>query len=263
MTARIAAMSHSLPLSLWWRDFMLATGLLTRLPLGRSRIPETGEMARATRVLPLVGVGVALGGAFAFWLAQGLGLPPLTGALVALSASILLTGALHEDGLADVADGFGGGAERARKLEIMHDSHIGTYGVLAVVLSVALRAGALAEIGAAGTVLLALIGAHALSRAVLPAIMAALPLARGDGLAARVGRPETGHAATAAGLGAVMALLTLGPGAGLVAIFAAGAAAATIALLARAQIGGYTGDVLGAAEQAAQTAVLLVVVALA
>ncbi len=260
MTATTAAMRRPSPLSLWWSDFTLAAGLLTRLPFGRSA--DAGEMARAMRVLPLVGVMVALGGALAFWLAQEIGLPPLAGALTALTATILLTGAFHEDGLADVADGFGGGAERARKLEIMRDSHIGTYGVLAIVLSVALRAAALAEIGAAGTAALALIGAHALSRAVLPSIMAVLPLARGDGLAARVGRAETRHAATAAALGTGIALLTLGLGTGLAAVFAAAAAAATIALLAHTHIGGYTGDVLGAAEQAAQTAVLLTVVAL-
>ena len=250
------------PLSLWWRDFTLAAGLLTRLPFDRRVRADTDEMARAARVFPLVGVLVALGGALVFWLAQSLGLPPLASALTALAATILLTGAFHEDGLADMADGFGG-TERARKLEIMRDSHIGTYGVLAIVLSVALRAAALAEIGAAGAAALALIGAHALSRAVLPAIMAALPLARDDGLAARVGRAETRHAATAAMLGVGIALVTLGPGAGFAAIVGAGAGATTIALLARAHFGGYTGDVLGAAEQAAQTAVLLAVAALA
>jgi adenosylcobinamide-GDP ribazoletransferase len=263
MTASAAAMHPPSPLSLWWNDFTLAAGVLTRLPIGRVRRAEAGEMARATRVLPLVGVLVALGGALAYWLAQGLGLPPLVCALTALAATVWITGAFHEDGLADTADGFGGGAGRARKLEIMRDSRIGTYGVLAIVFSVALRAAALAEIGATGAAALALIGAHALSRAVLPPIMAALPLARDDGLAAHAGRPETRHAGTAAVMGAVIALLTLGLGAGLIAVLVAGAAAATVAFLARAHIGGYTGDVLGAAEQAAQTTVLLAVAALA
>ncbi len=259
-------MTRPSPLSTLWTDFTLSAGLLTRLPLGRGRSPEAGEMARAARVLPLVGILVALGGALAFWLAQGLGLPLPACALIAVAATVLLTGALHEDGLADVADGFGGGAAREHKLRIMRDSRIGTYGVLALVLSVALRAAALAGIGAVGgamAVALTLIGAHALSRASLPAIMAALPLARGDGLAAQVGRTETRNAATAAALGAAIALLALGPAAGLAALAAAGAGAGAIAALAQAQIGGYTGDVLGAAEQAAQTAALLTAAALA
>ncbi len=263
MTASAAAMHRLSALSPWWRDFILAAGLLTRLPLGRSRDADAGAMARAVRVFPLAGIPVALGGALAFWLAQGLGLPPLASALLALSAAMVLTGALHEDGLADTADGFGGGAGRTAKLAIMRDSRIGTYGVLALVISVVLRATALAEIGPAGAVALALLGAHALSRAVLPPVMAALPLARGDGLATALGRIETRHAAAAAALGAGIALLALGPGAGLLAIFMAGAAAAAAALLARAQVGGYTGDVLGAAEQGAQTAVLLALAALA
>jgi len=249
-------------LSRCWTDFLLAAGLLTRLPLGGGGCADPGEMVRATRTFPLVGVLVALGGALAFWIAQGLGLPPLAGGLIALATIVLLTGAIHEDGLADVADGFGGGSNRTIKLKIMRDSRVGTYGVLAIVLSVALRAAALAEIGPAATVALALIGAHALSRAVLPSIMAALPVARDDGLAASIGRSETKHAAAAAVLGAGIALFALGFGAGLAAIFAAAAAGATVAILARGQIGGFTGDVLGAAEQSAQTAVLLAIVGL-
>ena len=255
-------MLSSSPLSLWWRDLLLATTFLTRLPLGRGLLAEPGEMARAARVMPLVGLGVGLGGGLVYAVAEGLGLPPFLSALLALGATALITGALHEDGLADTADGFGGGTERARKLAIMRKSDIGTYGVLAVVLSLALRAGALSALAEPGLVTLALVAAHGLARAALPPLMAALPPAREDGLAAGFGPVAAPHAWTAAVLGTVLAWLTLGLGSALVAVLAAAAAAALVARLARAQIGGLTGDVLGAAEQAVECAVLLALVAL-
>ncbi len=245
----------------WWCDFTLAAGLLTRLPLGRDT--EPGALARAGRAMPLVGVLVGLLCGLAYWLALGLGLTTPLAAAAALAAGVLVTGALHEDGLADVADGFGGGATRERKLEIMHLSNVGTYGVLALAFSLALRAGSLSAIGQAGAVALALVAAHALARAAPPLLMSLLPLAREDGLAADVGRVEPAHAWTAAGLGAAIALAALGLGPGLLAILTAALALALVAALAKAQIGGYTGDVLGAAEQAAEAAVLLSLAALA
>ena len=263
-------MPSSSPLTLWWRDFALATTFLTRLPLPATLAtplrhgiePEPGEMARAARAMPLAGVIVGLGGGLAYALGQSVDLPPSLSALLALGASVLLTGALHEDGLADTADGFGGGRERAHKLSIMRMSNIGTYGVVAVLLSLGLRAGALSAIADAGAVVLALIAAHALARATLPTIMSLLPLAREDGLAAGVGPVETRHALTAGALGLAIACITLGFGAGVIAALLAGAAALLVALIARAQIGGYTGDVLGAAEQAAECAVLISLVVL-
>src|SRR5690606_6276515 len=104
-----------------------------------------------------------------------LGLPPAAAAVIGLAAGILLTGALHEDGAADVADGFGGGKTRDDKLAIMRDSRIGSYGTLALMLSVLARWIALTAIASAaegGTILWASIAAHAASRAVLPAFLA-------------------------------------------------------------------------------------------
>ena len=255
-------MLPSSPLSLWWRDLVLATTFLTRLPLGRGLAAEPGELARAARVMPLVGAGVGLGGGLVYAIGDGLGLPSFLSALLALGATALVTGALHEDGLADTADGFGGGTERARKLAIMRASDIGTYGVLAVVLSLGLRAGALSALAEPGTVALALIATHGLARAALPPIMAALPPAREDGLAVGVGRVAASHAWTAVVLGAAIAWLTLGLGSALIVVLLAAVAAALVARLARAQIGGVTGDVLGAAEQAVECAVLIGLVAL-
>jgi adenosylcobinamide-GDP ribazoletransferase len=211
-------------------------------------------------MFPLVGaaVGVAAGAVLLF--AHGLGLPPLVAAFVALAALVVLTGALHEDGLGDVADGFGGGRTPDDKLRIMRDSRVGTYGVVAIVFSLALRAAAVAALpavlGAA-----AIIAAAALSRAMLPAILRWLPSVRPAGMGAEAGRPPLRAVAAAAVIGGLVALIALGPVTALLAAALAAIGAAAVALLARRQIGGHTGDVCGAAQQTAEVAALLAVVA--
>ena len=197
-----------------------------------------------------------------FWLAAWIGLPPWIAALLALGVTVWLTGALHEDGLADAADGFGGGRDRERKLAIMRDSRIGSYGVLALILSLGLRAAALAALAEPAAVMAALIAVHAAARAPLPLAMAAAPLARGSGLAAATGRPGLLPALIALALGLAVAMLALGPAAGAASWLVASVAAVIVLALARAQIGGYTGDVLGAIEQAGEIAALLCLVAL-
>jgi adenosylcobinamide-GDP ribazoletransferase len=172
-------------------------------------------------------------------------------------AGIALTGALHEDGLADTADGFLGGDDRQEKLAILRDSRQGTYGVLAIVLSVLLRAAALAGIGDVIHAGLALIAAHAASRAALPAAMMGLTPARPDGLGAMAGTPRAGGAIAAALIGAAIALAALGPMRGVIALCLAGVIVFAMAEFARRQIGGYTGDVLGAFQQVAEIVMLV------
>jgi adenosylcobinamide-GDP ribazoletransferase len=250
-------------LQAWWLDFVLALAFLTRLPAPFGTPPTDRALGPALRTAPLAGIVVGLIGAAVFWLAGAVGLPPALAALLAVGATIGATGALHEDGLADVADGFGGAFARARKLAIMRDSRTGAFGVLALILSVGLRAGALAVIAAPVPALAALVAAHALSRAALPGIMAGLSPARADGLASDAGRPSGQDALAAAVLGLVVAILAAGFRDGLVAVAVAGLAAVLMAALARHQIGGYTGDVLGAAQQVGEAAVLLAAAALA
>ena len=245
-----------------WADLRAGLDLMTRLPVGRTTEIAAGQLARASRLYPLAGLVIGVVGAGAYWLASRLGLPPLVAGLGAVGITILFTGAFHEDGLADVADGFGGAFEPARKLDIMHDSRIGTYGALALVFSVAARAAALGALAAPVAVAGALVAAHAVSRALLPAVMAGLPLARSTGLAAQVERPAFHHAGVALLIAAVLAVLVLGPAQGLAGLVAGAGAAAAVAWLAQAQVGGYSGDVLGAVQQAAEIAVLLTVVAL-
>jgi adenosylcobinamide-GDP ribazoletransferase len=254
-------MSSLAALADWWTDLRVGLIFLTRLPLRQDGSVAAGELSRATRVYPVVGVAIGAAGGAAFWLAAGIGLPPLLAGLIAVAVTMLLTGALHEDGLADTADGLGGGGDRARKLEIMADSRTGSYGVAALILSIALRGAALGALAAPAAVAGALIAAHAVSRACLPAAMAAMPLARGTGLAAATGRPQASWAWTALALAAVIVLPIQGLSTGSAALAAGALAAGFVAWLARVQIGGYTGDVLGALQQAAETAVLLSVVA--
>ena len=253
-------------LAAWRVDLAAALAFLTRLPLP---LPETvaepnraPDLARAARALPLAGAAIGLGGGAIYWLSAALGLTPAIAGLLAVAATILMTGALHEDGLADSADGLFAGAEPARRLEIMRDSRTGAYGALALILSVGLRAAALAAIAAPGTAVGALIAAHALARALPPTVMAWAPRARDDGLAAAAGQVETEYAWTALAIGAAVAVVFLGLGPGLVALLAAGSIGFVAFRLARTRIGGYTGDVLGAIEQLGEIAVLLAAAAL-
>ena len=127
-------------------DLAACLGFFTRLPAGRFGFGEV-NFADALWAAPVAGavVGVAAGTAFA--IAAWLGLPPTLAALVALAAAILVTGSLHEDGVADIADGFGGGNTRERKLDIMKDSRNGTFGVVALVMVLLARWAAVAAVG--------------------------------------------------------------------------------------------------------------------
>jgi adenosylcobinamide-GDP ribazoletransferase len=174
---------------------------------------------------------------------------------------VLLTGGLHEDGLADMADGMAYGRDREQKLAIMRDSRIGTYGVCALTLSLMLRVSALAAIARPGAVALALIAAHAAGRAALPACMRFIPPARSGGLSAAAGRPPVPGVAAALLLGVAALGLALGVTRALAALTLAAVAVLMMARLAVRQIGGQTGDVLGATEQLVEIAVLMVAAA--
>jgi adenosylcobinamide-GDP ribazoletransferase len=242
-----------------WRDqFFAAFTFLTRLPLGRAPTDAPLlSLADTVWAFPVVGLVIGAIGGIAYVIAFALGLPVLASALIAVASTALITGALHEDGLADTADGFGGGATREAKLDIMRDSRIGSFGVIALIFSIGLRASAIAYIAPHWHVLAALIAAHALSRGVLPAAMQRLDPARADGLGAGAGQPEQNQVLIALGIALVIAVIAIGPRAGLSAAIVAALAAAAIGWLAKRQIGGQTGDVLGAIEQGAETAALL------
>jgi adenosylcobinamide-GDP ribazoletransferase len=239
----------------WLGDAHLAAVFLTRLPLPDAGM---GDLARAMRAFPLVGAALGLGGGALAWLATA-ALPAQPAALLTILALVLTTGALHEDGLADLADGLGARGDRARRLEVMRDSRSGAFGVLALIFSVGLRVSALAAIPAGWSQCAALVAAAALSRALIPAAMQVMGPARSDGLGAGAGCPDATIAATAGGLGLVACLIGLGLSSTLTTLVAALAAGGAVVWIARRALGGYTGDVLGAVQQAAEMAVLLAV----
>jgi adenosylcobinamide-GDP ribazoletransferase len=201
--------------------------------------------------------------------ASAVGLPPLLAALLAIATLVLVTGALHEDGLADTVDGLGGGRTIERRLEIMRDSRIGSYGATALVLVLALRATAFAtlieridSIGAA----CAIIAVAATSRVTGLLPLWLLPPARPDGAAASVQPPTT--ASMTVGMLVCLAITlaaTWGPGILVVAsafsVAAALAAAYAVTRIAKTKIGGHTGDIAGAAQQMAEIAMLIALVA--
>lgn len=238
-------------------DFKISLIFFTRLPVGHRTPIERTDLARASWAAPLVGAIVGLLGACAYWLSYRIGLPPLAAAALALATTMLATGCLHEDGLADVADGFGGGTTRERKLEIMRDSRIGTYGVCALALSLVSRASALASLTEPALVLFALVAAHTAARAPLPAFMALIPPARSDGLSASVGRPPQESIAAAAFIGIIALGISFSITAGVVTLVLLLSGCVFMAWICVKQIGGQTGDVLGALEQVCETMILL------
>jgi len=243
----------------FFKDVLLALSLLTRLPLKLDEHAYT-RSAAAAWAYPLVGLVSGVFACLAAQIALWLGLPLWASALFALMAAILATGAMHEDGLADCADGFWGGWDPAMRLKIMKDSQIGTYGVLVLLASLGLRFGALLEILSWDAWALPLIAVHVASRAVMPAIMTALPHARDTGLSRSVGQVQTRSAIIASALGCVALSIAFGAQAIYLVIIAA-IATGFVAWLAKRKIGGQTGDVCGASQQVSEVVLLLALIA--
>ncbi|TNC11099.1 adenosylcobinamide-GDP ribazoletransferase [Methylobacterium terricola] len=251
-------------------DLAACLRFYSRLPVpalpGETDRHAAPDFRTVPRMLPLAGLVIGLPGAVALASALALGLGPFLAATLALTFATLATGALHEDGLADVADGFGGGLTAARRLEIMRDSRIGAYGAAALILSYALRIGALATLAdrLGWRVAVVFLAAAALSRTAALWPLCRLPPARPDGAAHAVGRPTGRTHATAWVLClAVLALAgLLGlPWLGLcLAGLLAFVAAWTLTRMAARLVGGQTGDVIGASQQMAEIAALLALV---
>lgn len=239
----------------WLTDILIAATLLSRLPLPRVADASFERSAHAAWAYPVAGALVGSIAASVGAVLMMLGLPAGVAAGVLLAALMLQTGAMHEDGLGDSADGFWGGYDRERRLEIMKDSQTGTYGILALLIVTGIRWSAYATLLPFGV--LPVIAAAALSRATMPCVMATLPHARDTGLSHSVGQPDAPTAVLGLGVALFIAGLCVG-GATIGAVLAALAAAAAIGLVAQTKIGGQTGDVLGATQQLSEVAILVV-----
>jgi adenosylcobinamide-GDP ribazoletransferase len=239
-------------------EAQLAVMLLTRLPAGRmAKAPSIGA---AVWAFPLA--GLLVGGISAAVLAGalGLGVAPAMAAGLALAAGVLATGGLHEDGLADVADGFGGGQNRARKLEIMRDSQIGSYGGLALILSLGLRWQAMSALATHTPMLAAgaVIALAMTSRAGMAFALLWMPAARIDGMG-KMAAGTTLHCALAGlAIGIFGMVVTVGPMLALWVFLIQIVVQLAFSRIAMRQIGGQSGDVLGAMQQFTEIAGWLV-----
>ena len=251
-------------------DLAVCLRFFTRLPI--PPLPDepapygVPDFRTVPRMLPLAGLLLALPAALVLVLAWEIRLGPFVAAALALAALALVTGAMHEDGLADVADGFGGGRSAGRSLEIMRDSRIGAFGGTALVLGLALRAATLATLldRSGWLAAVALLYAASVSRSAALVPIAWLDPARPGGAGAAVGRPSRATLLIVGGICLVLALLgaSLGlPPLGLaLGLVLAPLAAFVLSALAAKKIGGQTGDVVGACQQLGEIAVLLALV---
>ncbi len=240
-------------------DLVAVFMLLTRLPVGRlARSGERPDLGRCIWAFPIVGVAVNGIGGLVYWLARTVHMPPLLAAGWTLAATLIITGAFHEDGLADAVDGLGGGATPARKLEIMRDSRIGSYGAAALILSLIVRTAAIATLGLPRVGLTAIILAGMIGRSAMIVPLLVLRPARGDGMGASVGEPRLISAGIGLGIAVITSFLFLPPLSGAGALVLGFSSSWLLSIIANRQVGGHTGDVLGAVEVVTECVVLTV-----
>lgn len=234
-------------------DLLAAFTLLTRLPVHRLSLALPPEaFARGIWAYPVTGAFVGTLGGVVATAAEGAHMPAGFAAVAGVGAMVLLTGGLHEDGVADTADGLGGGT-RERRLAIMRDSRIGSFGAMALILAMSAR---IAAIAALSHPIAGLAAAAALGRAAMLVPLLLLPPARSDGMAAALGRIDAVPALSGMAFGAAAAFALLPFGAAGLSIAVAACGAWAMARLARRQLGGVTGDVLGATCVAVECLVL-------
>ncbi|MEM8877477.1 MAG: adenosylcobinamide-GDP ribazoletransferase [Pseudomonadota bacterium] len=250
----------------WLADLRGTLSFFTRLPMPGTTDHGPPDFGRAARTAPLAGAVVGLVGGAVFASVAMMGLTPFVAAFAAIGATIIVTGGLHEDGLADTADGLGA-FDRERRLDIMRDSRIGSYGVLALIVTIGAKAALLAQItGESGIlgVVAAMVAIEGTSRLAALYPLHALSPARSDGLAHSANAPDRGAMIQGMIMAIVLVIVCIVPTIGIVATVLAVVAAIAIALAgtrwADHMLGGHTGDIAGAIQQ---TTVLVMLAAIA
>ncbi len=236
----------------------VATRFLTLIPVGGG---HEQPLARCVMMFPVIGAAIGLVGALFYLIASWLGLGPVLAAIICVVAMLVLTRGLHEDGLADLADGLGAHADRKGRLAVMRDSRIGAFGAMALVIVMGARVAAVTDLQNTTAVMAALIVAAAFSRAIMVVAMRMMPAAKQDGMASMAGKPAFDEAMIALGIGAVLGLVFLFPWTWIAALAGGGIAACVVGWLAMTVLGGKTGDVLGAIQQVSEIGILAGVVA--
>lgn len=255
-----------------WRYFLLALGFFTRIPVPNFANFQESDLNHSTKYFSLIGIIVGLFGA-TFFYAASLVFPHVIAVLISMAATIYLTGAFHEDGLADSADGIGGGWEREQILTIMQDSRLGTYGAVALFLMLIAKFQTLSHLNPI-LIPLVLIAGHALSRLWAVLLMATLtytkPAGKAKPLATQLSKQ---HMAIAAVFGllpffSIISLLMVSKHSPLIVIkfvLLALLPSLIVWLWWRAKLvknlGGYTGDTLGATQQLTELAFYMGVLA--
>jgi adenosylcobinamide-GDP ribazoletransferase len=248
-----------------WQRLLMALQFLTRVPVHLA-VFDPAELNHSARYFPVIGALLGCAGALVF-AAAALMWPLPIAVLLSMAATVWLTGSFHEDGLADTCDGLGGAVSRERALEIMKDSRIGSYGAIALVLMLGLKAALLNTQGSIVRTACAMVVAHAVSRAA-PVVLLALLRYAGDAehakakpMAQQVQATDVVIALLLAAAAAALLAAPLGIAHTLAALGAAALATAVMRRWLRRRLGGYTGDTLGATQQGTEAAVLLALAA--
>ncbi len=242
------------------KTLALAVHFLTRIPTPFDVDYSPQRLLDASRYYPLVGAIVGTFAATAYFVTE-LALPTTIAVIIATAATALLTGAFHEDGLADTFDGISGGYDRARSLEIMTDSRIGTFGALALILVITLKIAALSSLSDTTTIIIALIAAQTISRTSIVIVQATSTYVRETGIAGpqdQPFKPINTIIATLTALITIAALaLILSPTAALLATAGAITGHILIRLYFQPKLKGHTGDTLGATQQITELAIYI------
>jgi adenosylcobinamide-GDP ribazoletransferase len=239
-------------------DILAAFMLLTRFPVNWEKVSPNTEpnINRSLWAYPIVGLVISIVGAVVYWVSTMLLLPQFSCVILSLTAMILSTGAFHEDGLADVVDGFGGGLTVDKKLEIMRDSQIGTYGGLALIISILLKVSLLSSFNTEQVIIALIVGAM-LSRVMIIIALRILPAARKNSLSVTAGKPSWNSLSVALMIAFLFAFLFLTLKVTIITFIVATLTTGGLCRIAYKQVGGVSGDILGAVQQISEIAIFI------